>query len=133
MNVLVTEKRRSEPRSRLHGSLIRQSRESEKRGLRLRPLIGVIKFMTNGKERVVIRVGRVIAAGGDGGLCVICVSKSLLAGILLSSTFSMKLDYFMCSFPYQETKRGRRLHLLINYFSLMNLVCNYVYTNLYPI
>lgn len=57
----VTAKNRfSELCSRVHGSLIRRRREAEKRGLRLRPLIGVIKFMTNGKKRVVIRVGRVI-------------------------------------------------------------------------
>lgn len=41
-----------------------------KKRSRLRPLIGVIKFMTNGKERVVIRVGCVICAGGGGALRV---------------------------------------------------------------
>lgn len=65
----------------------------------MRPLIGVIKFMTNGKKRVVIRVGRVIlrrtAVGTHiSSVCRCCSSVHytslevmLIQGVIISLTY----------------------------------------------
>lgn len=57
MIVFVAKKLEARSSSRVVKSLEKRIRKG---GLRLRPLIGVIKFITNGK-RVVIRVGCVIS------------------------------------------------------------------------
>lgn len=74
MIVFVTEKKGLG--ALLTSSRVVNSEEEKPRGLRQSPLIEVLKFMTNGKEHVVIRVGRLIFAGGwsvaGGRTCIIC-------------------------------------------------------------
>lgn len=61
--VFVAEKRLELASSRVVNSTKEKIR---KESLRSRPFIGVLQFMTNGKQRVVIRLRCVILAGGGG-------------------------------------------------------------------